>query len=786
MSRGRANGGASGRPSGPWSVRTYLLVIVGAAVVAVGTGSGYGFLWSAGAARDGAMDDMSLQARRAASAAGEAIATGQQTVAGLAAQPGLRKVFARPDDCSLTATAGLRLDIVGPDGGVACSSDPAPAVVEARVHAGSDWLDAALRSSRLAVDWDATDAALGRRAVVVTAPVDAAEPEAGAVALFIHVPGIASTLARDHAGSDQVSFTVVDRRTQAVLSASEGVAGGRFPATGAAGDWKGADGARRFFNSADVAGSDWRVFAGVRRSAVLAGARGALMRHLLVGLLALLVLLAAVWMLNRRVAGPLRRFIDAVARAAREPDGPRVGEEGTAELVALAREFNSMLDVRAGHEAQLLFQATHDPLTGLPNKALLIDQLAEAIGAGGDGIAVFCVGLDRLDMVTDGFGHDAGDRVVADVAGRLSEALDPGATLARFGGVEFAVLCTGVGREAAGAVAERLLRCLERPFRGPAAGIVVTGAIGVAMAGDRATSPEQLLREADSAMREARITGREWMLFDHALQERATHHLAMEHDLWQALRRDELLVHYQPLLEVGTGRIVAAEALVRWEHPERGPVPPLEFIPTAEETGQITAIGRFVLFQACRQAAAWNAAGHELRISVNVAVGQLRDPGFPGLVEQVLSETGLAPGQLCLEITESSLLREAGQGSVELTRLKALGVALSMDDFGTGYSSLSHLHHMPVDELKIDRSFIGRLGRAPRDRHLVEAIVGMARALDLTVVAEGVETDEQLRFLGELGCELAQGHLFAPAVPAEELYTLLQRQRHPGLLATTL
>jgi EAL domain-containing protein (putative c-di-GMP-specific phosphodiesterase class I) len=308
----------------------------------------------------------------------------------------------------------------------------------------------------------------------------------------------------------------------------------------------------------------------------------------------------------------------------------------------------------------------------------------------------------------------------------------------------------------------------------------------VAMAGDRATSPEQLLREADSAMREARITGREWMLFDHALQERATHHLAMEHDLWQALRRDELIVHYQPLLEVGNGRIVAAEALVRWEHPERGLVPPLEFIPTAEETGQIGAIGEFVLSRACAQAAAWSAAGYLLRISVNVAVSQLRDPAFPGLVERILSESGLAPAQLCLEITESSLMREAGQGSAELVRLKRLGVDLSMDDFGTGYSSLAYLHHLPVDELKVDRSFIGRLGRAGRDRHLVEAIVGMARALDLTVVAEGVETDEQLEFLGGLGCELAQGYLFAPAVPASELLELLRHQRHPGLLATTL
>ncbi|HTE61526.1 MAG TPA: diguanylate cyclase, partial [Solirubrobacteraceae bacterium] len=638
--RGRVIG--SGRRPQPWSVRTYLIVIVTAAVVAVGSASAYGFFWSAGEARDGAIEDMSVQAKRAAASAAEALSTAQQTVAGLAAQPGLQKVFAKPDDCSLSATAGLRLDIVGPDGGVVCSSDPSPEVVAAGVHAGSDWLDAALRSPELIVDSDATDAASGQRAVVVTAPIDKAEPAAGAVTMFIQVPAMASTLARDYAGSDQVSFTLVDRSAQAVLSTSERRAGpaGRFPATATAGDWNGVDGTRRIFGAADVAGSDWRVFAGVRRSAVLADARGALTRNLLAGLLALLVLVVAVWMLNRRVAGPLRRVIDAVSGAARDPDATRVAETGTAELVTLAREFNAMLDVRAGHEAQLLFQATHDPLTGLPNKALLGDQLATVLAAGGDGVAVFCVGLDRLDIVTDGFGHDAGDRVVVEVAARLSDALDPGATLARFGG-EFVVLCPDVRDEQAGAIAERLLRCLERPFRGPAAGIVVKGAIGVATARTPATSPDQLLREADSAMREARITSRDWMLFDHALQERATQHIAVEHDLWQALQRDELLVHYQPLLEVGSGRIVAAEALVRWEHPERGLVPPMEFIPTAEETGQITAIGQYVLSHACKQAAAWTAAGHPLRISVNVAVSQLRDPAFPGVVEQVLRETGL-------------------------------------------------------------------------------------------------------------------------------------------------
>ena len=343
---------------------------------------------------------------------------------------------------------------------------------------------------------------------------------------------------------------------------------------------------------------------------MLADARGTLVRHLLVGLIALLVLAAAAWMLNRRVAGPLRRVIEAVSRAGREPDGARVAEEGTAELVTLAREFNAMLDVRAGHEAQLRFQATHDPLTGLPNAVLLADQLAEALAARR--------GRRRrlLHRARPARPRDrrvrarGGDRVVVEVAARLAEAVEPEATLARFNAADFVVLGAGVDPDGVDTVAQRLLRCLEQPFRGPAAGIVVKGAVGVTRAGAGATTPEQLLREADSAMREARVTGRGWMVFDRAMQARATKHLEVEHDLWQALRRDELRVHYQPLLEIGTGRIVAAEALVRWEHPERGLVPPLEFIPIAEETGQVGAIGGLVLQRACAQAAMWARAGY--------------------------------------------------------------------------------------------------------------------------------------------------------------------------------
>jgi diguanylate cyclase (GGDEF)-like protein len=768
------------------SVRAYLALIVVAAAVALTTGSVYGFWWSAREARIGATEDMAVQARRASSSIASSITEARKTVAALAGQPGLSQVFAHPKGCTLSvegtaAFRSVRLDIVGRDGRVACSSDPASLIANARGHVGSDWLPEVLRSHETTVDWSASDAVTRQPAVVVVSPLRRAGTPVGAVVLFLHVPAAATALVREYSGSEHASFTLVDRGRGVVVSSSERRASRaqlrdrQSSAWPKAGDWSGIDGSRRIFSSSDVTGSDWRVYAGVRRSAVLADARGTFTRQLVVGLLALLVVVVAVWILNRRVAGPLRAVTAAVARAGREPTA-RVDEAGTAELVTLAREFNAMLDIRAGHEAQLVYQAMHDPLTALPNRSLLRDQLERALerGADGAGIAVFWLGVERLDIVTDGFGHDAGDRVLVEVAERLSARLGPRDTLARVGGAAFIVLCEDALGGELGDMAERLHDCLERPFRGPASDIVVHASIGIAVGRPAARTAEQLLREADGAMRQAKATGRPWCLFDHQLQTRATHHLATEHALRLALERDELLVHYQPLIEVATGKIVGTEALVRWQHPDRGLVPPLEFIPTAEQTGQIAEIGRLVLTRACQQAAAWTAAGHPLRMSVNLAVDQLRHDDFPDIVQRILEETGLAPSQLCLEITESSLMRETAHGCAELTRLKLLGVELAIDDFGTGYSSLSYLHELPVDELKVDRSFISRLDREPRDRHLVEAIIGMTRALGLTVVAEGVETNEQWEFLAGLGCHLAQGYLFAAPQPPQRVLGLLR------------
>ena len=370
---------------------------------------------------------------------------------------------------------------------------------------------------------------------------------------------------------------------------------------------------------------------------MLSAVRGAFTRHLLVGLLALLVLAVAAWMLNRRVAGPLRALIDATVRAGREPDGARVGEAGTAELVTLAREFNAMLDVRAGHEAQLSHQATHDPLTGLANKRLLGDRLAHALhGAAGRGL------LRRRRPARHRHRRiRPRRRRPRRRRGRRAPGRGRGsdATLARFGGAEFVVL-SARAPGTSGAVAERLLRCLDRPFSGPAADIVLKAAVGVAVSRDQASSPEQLLREADSAMREARA-------------ERSR--LAAVRPPDAGARDPAPRRRARPLAGApARGAARALPAAARHRHADRrrpprrscagstpsaGSCPRSEFIPTAEETGQISAIGRFVLTRACGRPPPGRAAGHPLRISVNVAVGQLRDEAFPAVVQQTLGRT---------------------------------------------------------------------------------------------------------------------------------------------------
>ncbi len=429
------------------------------------------------------------------------------------------------------------------------------------------------------------------------------------------------------------------------------------------------------------------------------------------------------------------------------------------------------LSERKAFEHRLAHQATHDPLTGLPNRALLIDRLDGALARArrhGRRVAVLFLDLDHFKVVNDSLGHSLGDHLLIAISDRLALALRPGDTVARFGGDEFVVLCEDVLDQAdAVAVAERVDRAISGRFIVDETEVFVGVSIGIACPDDVDVDPETLIRDADAAMYRAKDRGRaRWELFDNAMRASAVDRLDIETALRRALERHELRVYYQPIIELTTGAIDGIEALLRWEHPERGLLNPDDFITVAEETGLIVPIGAWVLDQACRQVQRWQASVPQLpplRVSVNLSGRQLGHTNLVSDVSSVLAETGIDPGLVELEITESVLMDDVDMSQETLSQLHSLGVKLVVDDFGTGYSSLSYLRRFPVDILKVDRSFIEELDEDNGDSAIVTAIITLAHTLGLSAVAEGVETAGQLARLRELGCDRAQGfHMARP------------------------
>ena len=440
-------------------------------------------------------------------------------------------------------------------------------------------------------------------------------------------------------------------------------------------------------------------------------------------------------------------------------------------------------------EKKLTHQALHDPLTGLPNRALLLDRLERALSRAnrreGTEVAVLFMDLDNFKFVNDTLGHRVGDDLLVAVSGRLRSCLRPEDTAARLGGDEFAVLLEDVEDPGeATQVAERVTEVLRAPFIVSAREVFVTPSIGIALSGSSEGPSENLMRDADMAMYRAKEEGKaRYKLFDPGMECRITARMTLENDLRRGIERDEFEVYYQPVVALDTGRTVGMEALVRWQHPERGLVAPSEFVPLAEEIGLIVPIGRRVLREACRQAREWQElypsvpSDPPLVIGVNLSARQLRYPGLLEDVEGALRESGLDPRWLILEITESVVVGE-GESRVGILReLREQGVRFALDDFGTGYSSLSYLKHLPVGMLKIDRSFVERIGEDAEDAVLIAGVVGIAHGLGLRVLAEGVETAEQLERVKALGCELAQGYHFARPMPSGKAEAFLASRR---------
>ncbi|KRT54350.1 PAS domain S-box/diguanylate cyclase (GGDEF) domain [endosymbiont of Ridgeia piscesae] len=428
---------------------------------------------------------------------------------------------------------------------------------------------------------------------------------------------------------------------------------------------------------------------------------------------------------------------------------------------------------RKESEQQIRFQANYDALTGLPNRSLLLDRLTHAINSAEREaweLALLFVDLDQFKIVNDTFGHVMGDELLQHAAERLKSCVRESDTVARFGGDEFIILLQDIsGADDAAQIADKVIEKLSRYFLLASREVIIGASIGITLFPDDASDSDTLLRNADMAMYRAKETGRNrYQFFTTAMQEQVSIRQHLEQDLRGAPERNELELHYQPVVSATDGRLVSMEALLRWHHPDQGLIPPDQFIPLAEETGLIGPIGVWVMSTACRQAALWQAQQPGLKIAVNISSRQ-RELGLSAnLLELILQETGLDSSLLTLEMTESLLMEDTEEAVTWLESFKALGVALAIDDFGTGYSSLSYLKRFPVDVLKIDRAFVSDLPDDQEDASLVEAIVAIAQSLELKLIAEGVETAEQAKFLDDIGCDYLQGYHFSKPKPASE------------------
>jgi len=437
------------------------------------------------------------------------------------------------------------------------------------------------------------------------------------------------------------------------------------------------------------------------------------------------------------------------------------------------------LTQRKQHEERIRYQANFDSLTGLPNRWLIRDRLDQAIARAqrnDSRVAIAFIDLDRFKQVNDTLGHRAGDQLLTQVARRLRACLRLSDTVGRFGGDEFIVICPDAAERAVGTkIARKILYAFSDPFDVLGQALFVGPSIGIAFFPDDGTSADDLLRNADLAMYNAKVNKpRHFSLYSAEMRRRNDQRLTLENDLQLAIVRHEFVLHYQPCVDLQRGRVVGAESLVRWNHPTLGMISPSVFIGLAEETGLISAIGYWCLRQACTQFRLWRRAGMTLdSVSVNLSPRQFQDPLIVTTVAEILADTGMEPSHLELELTEGAMIGDIDRAVATLENLKGLGVRLAIDDFGTGYSSLAYLKRFPIDSLKIDRSFVRDLEQDNTDVAIVETIIGMARSLGFAVIAEGVETVSQARILVERQCFRFQGYLFSHPLPPDAFEQLL-------------
>ncbi len=463
-----------------------------------------------------------------------------------------------------------------------------------------------------------------------------------------------------------------------------------------------------------------------------------------------------------RTADGWERWVFEQGRAVLGPAG---------EVVALEGFISDVTDRRQATLA-LAHQAQHDPLTELPNRVLLRHELQEALRESkrtAEPLALLMMDLDRFKEVNDTFGHRYGDELLQQVAARLSRTINGSGTLARLGGDEFGLLLTKAGRAAASDIAQQVVDSLETPFAVEGQSIGLGASVGIALYPEDGADSETLLRHADVAMYVAKRAGGGYNVYDAELDSHSADRLALASELRNAIDSGQLVLHYQPTVDCGTRQISGVEALVRWNHPQRGMIPPDQFIPLAEQSGAIKALTQYVLQAAMRQCRLWREAGVDLTMSVNLSMRNLHDPQLPEAIGALLVSEGMRPERLNLEITESTIMADPTRALEVLERLRALGVRIAIDDFGTGYSSMAYLKGLAVDALKIDKSFVQKLATDASDRAIVRSAVELGHNLGLRVVAEGVEDTISYERLTRLGCDLAQGYYMGRPMPAPEL-----------------
>ena len=684
---------------------------------------------------------------------------------------------------SLSGTTGAaHIHVLRPDGSEVCSLrasdlDPSP------ITPGT-WFQQAMGTGELVVTDAAMDPLSGQPAFVAAVALTAGNGSGAVLAAVIYtgvpVLQVPSGLPRQLflVMTDKARTMVVSRSENAPYQLGQRVAGTPLATPVSRGGSNRDDGNGRSLMLRETAAATygWPVVAAVPAKAALGPARSQLWRSVgLGGLFAALIVVVGL-VLHHRLVRPVRRLHLAIEASRSGTADSRAPVAGPVELARVAAAYNALIGEREALEHDLRHRATHDPLTGLPNRRALSTRLAGVLedSLAPPMVAVLFIDLDRFKLVNDSHGHAVGDRLLVALGARLAESL-PNCVVARFGGDEFVILATDVpGELEARLLAERVGDVLRQPFRVDGQEMWLSGSVGIALPNE-GEDAEDLIRNADTAMYRAKASGSDRVaLFDSEMRAWSVGLLSTERDLHRALDVGQFELHYQPVISVDGGRILGVEALLRWRHPERGLVLPADFVPVAEQTRLIVPIGAWVLDEVCRQVVAWREAGLHIPVAVNLAAQQLAHADLAETIAGMLRARSARPDEVSVEITESAVLADVEMSRATLSALREQGIRVAVDDFGTGYSSLSYLQRLPVDTVKVDRSFVEPIGRDPRTAAIVSSLIGLSHAIGLSVIAEGVEDEVQLHTLAAMECDCAQGFHLGRPVPADELARQVQ------------